>query len=54
MPLTRDQLDAGFDHIRDAPPDRGVLDMIVCRPAINERRALTEARLDVARDLVSD
>jgi hypothetical protein len=52
--LTADALAAGLDHIRQSPVDNGRLELIVCRPAVNERRVLEEGRLDLATGLIGD
>jgi hypothetical protein len=52
--LTADALAAGLDHIRQSPVDNGRLELIVCRPAVNERRVLEEGRLDRATGLIGD
>ncbi len=52
--LTMAELEAGLDVIRQSPPDEGVLEMIVRRPAANEREVLAEGRLDLAEGLVGD
>jgi MOSC domain-containing protein YiiM len=51
---TRDQLLAGLDHVRAAPADRGTLELVVRRPAENEREVLAEAQLDTEVGLVGD
>jgi len=35
--LTRAELEAGLDHIRQSPRDNGVIELIVCRPRKNLR-----------------
>ena len=52
--LTTEELLAGLDHIREAPKDEGVLDLIVRRQAVNEREMLEEAQLDLVQGLVGD
>lgn len=52
--LTTEELLAGLDGIRRSPKDRGVLEMIVRRPRVNEREVLEEGSLDVADGLVGD
>lgn len=47
-------LEASLDHIRAAPADGGTLELIVRRPAVDEREVLTEARLDVRDGLEGD
>ncbi|MBI2950390.1 MAG: MOSC domain-containing protein [Verrucomicrobia bacterium] len=48
------ELEAGLDAIRQAPKDRGVLEMIVRRPRAGEREVLEEGQLDLADGLVGD
>ncbi|QYJ04507.1 MOSC domain-containing protein [Nocardioides panacisoli] len=38
-------LDAHLPHLREAPAEVGTLDMVVRRPAVDEREVLTEATL---------
>ncbi len=52
--LTREQLDAGLGHIRNAPAERGELTLIVRRPAKNQREVLQVAELDGTAGLVGD
>lgn len=49
-----DILTASLELIRSAPTDEGRLDMIVRRPAMEERDVLDEGRLDIAVGLVGD
>lgn len=51
---TAAELDAGLEHIRMSPPDKGVLELIVRRPAENEREVLDEGHLDTGVGLVGD
>lgn len=48
------ELQAGIDDIKASPKDNGSVQKIVCRPAVNERRELQEAQLDLAIGLVGD
>jgi MOSC domain-containing protein YiiM len=48
------ELEAGIAHIRSSPKDNGVVEKIVCRPAVDERKELQEAQLDTAVGLVGD
>ncbi len=48
------ELHAGLDHIRESPPDGGVVELIVRRPAVDEREVLAVATLDVGAGLVGD
>lgn len=50
--LTR--LEESLDHIRDAPADRGTVELIARRPAVDEREVLVEAELDAQEGLVGD
>ncbi len=52
--LTAEQLEAGLDLITKAPKDDGVLDLIVCRPDVDERKILDEAELDLELGLIGD
>jgi hypothetical protein len=47
-------LHAGLDEIRRSPRDRGVLDLIVRRPRVDEREVLDEGELDLEKGLVGD
>ena len=47
-------LEAGLDHIRQAPKDQGVLQLIVRRPATEQREVLDQGQLDLAEGLVGD
>jgi len=48
------ELEAGLDDIRCAPKDEGVLELIVRRPAVNDREILEEAELHLIEGLVGD
>lgn len=50
----RATLEAGLDHIRRAPTDHGTLELIVRRPAVDEREVLELGELDPAFGLVGD
>src|SRR4029453_17000668 len=52
--LTREELEAGVDAIRQSPKDDGVLRLIVRRPEIGAREVLEEADLDLIEGLVGD
>jgi MOSC domain-containing protein YiiM len=47
-------LEEGLDHIREAPADRGTVELIARRPAVDEREVVTEAWLDVHVGLEGD
>lgn len=52
--LTKDELEAGLDHIRNAPKDCGTLQLIVRRPRTDAREVLEEASLDLLNGLLGD
>jgi len=52
--LTTAELEAGLDEIQRAPRDEGALQLIVRRPAINDREILAEGELSLAEGLVGD
>ena len=54
IPLTKTELEAGLDHIKNSPKDNGVLALIVRRPQENEREVLEEGELDLKEGLVGD
>ncbi|HKA82863.1 MAG TPA: hypothetical protein VKD21_03335, partial [Acidimicrobiales bacterium] len=54
MHLTTSRLEDGLDHIRSSPTDRGLVELIVRRPAVDEREVLDEGELDLAQGLVGD
>lgn len=52
--LTTAELEAALDHLRDAPKDEGEVQLIVCRPRVDERELLEEAELDPVNGLIGD
>ena len=52
--LTVANLEAGLDDIRRSPADRGRVELIVRRPAVDGRELLAEAVLDCVEGLVGD
>jgi hypothetical protein len=52
--LATDALEAGLEKIRRSPRDNGRVELIVRRPAENEREVLEEGTLDSAVGLVGD
>lgn len=52
--LDRERLDAGRDHVLASPADSGTVQMIVARPAVDERAVLEEGELVVGAGLVGD
>lgn len=54
MHLNLSALQAGLDEIRQSPTTLGRVELIVRRPARDEREVLAEARLDPAKGLIGD
>lgn len=54
MFLSTSELEAGIDGIKLSPKDSGVVEKIVCRPAVGQRRELDQAQLDVQGGLLGD
>lgn len=52
--LTKDELEAGLDEIRNAPKDSGIVQLIVRRPDTDQREVLEEAHLDLVQGLMGD
>ena len=52
--LTMQELEAALDHLRQAPKDDGVLQLIVCRPDVDQRQEMDQAELDPAKGLIGD
>jgi hypothetical protein len=52
--LSMADLEAGLAQVRGSPRDRGVVELVVRRPALDQREILDEALLDAARGLVGD
>lgn len=52
--LSLEQLQAGLSSIRQSPPESGTLEMIVARPAENERRVLETASFSEENGLEGD
>ncbi len=54
MHRSTEELEALLDDIRAAPDDRGIVQLIVRRPAEGEREVVAEAELSVEEGLVGD
>jgi MOSC domain-containing protein YiiM len=54
MAVTAEHLGAGLERVRAAPREEGLLELIVCRPAVDRREVLEEAELNVKGGLVGD
>ena len=52
MHLDIARLEAHLDEIRQSPQDVGNVELIVLRPAENEREIVTEAKIDTAEGLI--
>jgi MOSC domain-containing protein YiiM len=52
--LSRDYLESRLGHIRESPPDRGVVVLVVARPEVGVRELPAEAMLDPVSGLVGD
>ncbi len=52
--LTKEELEAGLETIRQAPKDNGVLELIVRRPDFGQREILEEGELGLELGLVGD
>jgi hypothetical protein len=52
--LTMQELEAALDHLREAPKDHGVVQLIVRRPRTDEREVLELAELDPVKGLIGD
>lgn len=52
--VSRTELEAGLEHIRQAPTDGGVLKMIVRRPAVDAREIVEQGELSTEAGLVGD
>jgi hypothetical protein len=52
--LTMAELEAGLEMIRQSPPEKGVLKLIVRRPQTETREVLETAQLDLVEGLVGD
>ncbi len=51
---TADELEAALAHIRQAPADHGTLELIVRRPAVDEREVLESGKLSLTEGLAGD
>jgi hypothetical protein len=52
--LSKEELEDGLDHIFKSPKDKGVLELIVRRPDVDQREVLEQGRLDTEHGLVGD
>ena len=54
MPATIEDFEPFIDDVIGAPRDAGTVELVVCRPAVGERRVLDTAELEPGRGLVGD
>lgn len=52
--LTMQELEAALDHLRAAPKNDGVVELIVRRPQVDQREVLDQAELDPVKGLIGD
>lgn len=52
--LTMQELEAALDHLREAPKDNGVVQLIVRRPRTDDREVIDQAEVDPAKGLIGD
>ena len=52
--LTMQELEAALEHLRQAPKDDGVVQLIVCRPEVDQRQEMAQAELDPIKGLIGD
>lgn len=52
--LTADQIDAGMASVRQSPSDAGTVQMLVIRPAVDERLVVPSVEVDVEHGLAGD
>ena len=52
--LTLPELEAALDHLRQAPKDDGVIQLIVRRPEVDQREVIEAAELDPVKGLIGD
>jgi hypothetical protein len=52
--LSTEELEAGLEDFYLSPKDDGRIEMIVCRPDVEKREVLLEAKLDLIEGLVGD
>jgi hypothetical protein len=52
--VTMQELEAAMDHLRQAPKDNGVVQLIVSRPGVDRRAVLDEAEFDPVKGLIGD
>ena len=54
MSATIEDFEPFIDDVLGAPSDAGTVELVVCRPAVGERRVLDAAELEPGRGLVGD
>ena len=52
--LPRTEIEAGLPHVQSSPKDGGILEMIVIRPAVEQRRVLETCEVSAGRGVHGD
>lgn len=52
--MSMDELESKFPTLDASPKDIGTIELIVCRPILNERKILQEAEITIAEGLAGD
>lgn len=52
--MTNADLEKKFAKLQSSGKDKGTIELIVCRPKLNERKILTEAEITIEEGLVGD
>ncbi len=52
--LTLEEMQAELTHVEPSPRDRGRLEMIVCRPGVDQREVLEQGELNLQEGLAGD
>lgn len=52
--LSMEELEANIDHILASPKDEGIIEMILIRPAVDQRQEVEEAVIDQVVGVVGD
>mgnify|MGYP003575581486 CR=1 FL=1 len=52
--LATEELEAALDHLRAAPKDNGVVELMVRRPQVDQREVIEVAELDPVKGLIGD
>lgn len=52
--LTIEEIESRLENIKQSPKDAGVIVLLVCRPATDERQIITKAKLELQNGLEGD